>query len=113
MLQQVYTRHGKGVLKTTEEYNFIDKTDFNFFKRALIEMGIVGRVKNKTEIYAVADFEYAQAGRLNTSVEDEMCLHPIFSGEFESSKNSNGGLFIYPQKDLFDLERGRNLRVSA
>lgn len=107
-LQQVFTRHGKGVAKSLG-----DPLDYAGFKKMLIELGVVGRVRDKTELYAEAEFEYAQPGRLNLSVDDQLCLHPIFSGAFGSSKNNGEGLFVYPQKEWFDDERGRYLRVQA
>lgn len=107
-LQKVFNWHGKGVYKTLGI-----EPEFREFKRMLVEMGVVGRVRDTTDIYAEAEFEYAQPGRLNLSVDDELCLHPIFSGEFSSKHNNGDGLVVYPQKEWFDEDRGRHLRVRG
>ena len=106
-LHRIFNRHGRAIFeKAGVAYEFAD------FKTMLVEMGVVGRVRNRTGIYAEAEFEYAMPGRLSLSVDDELCLHPIFSGEFSSSKNSNNGLVVYPQKDWVEKDSSRNLRIS-
>ncbi|WP_323034962.1 P-loop ATPase, Sll1717 family [Pararhodobacter sp.] len=106
-LHRVYNRHGKVVFDKANE-----ELDFREFKTMLVEIGAVGRVKNRTGIYAESEFEYAMPGRLSLSVEDELCLHPIFSGEFSSSKNSSNGFVVYPQKEWVEGESGRSLRIT-
>lgn len=108
LLHKAFNRHAKSVYKS-EESDF----EYRDFKKMLIEMGVVGRVRSSTEIYAEAEFEYAQPGRLSVSVEDKLCLHPIFSGEFSSVKNNGSDLLVYPQKDWFERDRGRHLRVNS
>jgi hypothetical protein len=105
-LHRVYNRHGRSVFEREGV-----ELDFREFKTMLVEIGAVGRVKKRTGIYAEAEFEYAMPGRLSLSVDDELCLHPIFSGEFSSSKNSTDGLVVYPQKEWVEGDSGRNLRV--
>lgn len=107
LLHKVFNRHGKSA------GNSADSVEYYAFKRMLVEMGVIGRVRDTTGIYAEAEFEYAQPGRLNVSVDDELCLHPIFSGEFSSKKNAANGLVVYPQKEWFDKERGRYLSVDG
>lgn len=106
-LHRVFNRHGRAVFERSGL-----ATEYSEFKTMLVEMGVVGRVRNHTEIYAEAEFEYAVPGRLALSVDDELCLHPIFSGEFSSSKNNNNGLLVYPQKEWMENDSGRNLRIN-
>lgn len=106
-LHKVYNRHGK---RFFEEQN--PDSEYSDFKKMLIEMGVIGRVRKKTEIYAEAEFEYAKPGRLSVSVDDELCLHPLFSGEFSSGKNSNNGLVVYPQKEWLENDEGRVARLD-
>jgi hypothetical protein len=96
-LRRAFNRHGKAVIKAT---GF--PLEYEEFRQMLVEMGAVGRVRKVTGIYAEADFEYAQPGRLHLSVDDQLCVHPLFSGEFESSRNMDLGVVVYPQQEWFD-----------
>jgi len=88
-LHKVFTRYGK---------KQFEKDDYDEFKRMLIEIGAVGRVIGKTELYVEGQFEYTEPHKLAVSVDDELCLHPIFAGAF-SVKNGRQGLSkftVYP-----------------
>lgn len=106
-LHRVFNRHGRAVFESAGE-----AVDYSDFKAMLVEVGIIGRIKDETEIYAHSEFEYAMPGRLSLSVDDKLCLHPIFSGEFSSSKNNSNGLIVYPQRDWVESDAGRNLRIN-
>lgn len=105
-LQIVYRRRGQSTKTVHGGY-----MEFDEFKTMLVEIGAIGRVRKRGSIYAEAEFEYAQPGRLHMSVDDDLCLHPIFSGEFSSNRNDKEGLVVYPQKEWFEEESGRNLRL--
>ncbi|WP_370296396.1 P-loop ATPase, Sll1717 family [Poseidonocella sp. HB161398] len=95
-LHKVYSYHGKAAMSA------IGISDYREFKRMLVEVGAIGRASERTDIYADAEFEYAVRGRLNMSVRDELCLHPIFSGVHESSVNRNSQHYVYPHQHLLD-----------
>ncbi len=107
-LHKVFNRHGRAAEKRVGA-----EMDYTDFKTMLVEMGAIGRVRHRAGLYAESEFEYAQPGRLNLSVDDTLCLHPLFSGEFRSSKNRADTLVVYPQKEWFDSGQGRSLRVHA
>jgi hypothetical protein len=50
------------------------------FRRFLVELGIIGRVKRRNDEsgYVDADFEYSLEGRLSLSTQDECVIHPMF-----------------------------------
>jgi hypothetical protein len=78
-LHQVFTRHGKAVFGGEGMFEF---------QRMLIEIGAMGRVipGKETDVYVKGNFEYTVAHELTLSHDDELCIHPLFSGIF-----SNGG----------------------
>jgi hypothetical protein len=85
--------------------------DFAEFRKMLIEAGVIGKVINKTEKYVIALFEYTLPNRLNVTEQDELCVHPIFSGIFRA-KRSEGILPIYPYgSDPDDGEYRLNLSI--
>ena len=106
-LQGAFTKFGREQPETRGEMTFPE------FKQMCVEIGMIGRVKKFTETYAEAEFEYACSGRLSLSVKDQLCLHPIFSGTFNSSVNSEGEHVVYPQREWFTDENARNLRVTV
>ena len=104
---KVYKRHGKHLFEEQTP-----NAEYSGFKKMLIEMGVIERVRKKTAIYAEAEFECAKPGRLSISVADGLCLHPLFSGESSSGKNSNNGLVVYPQKEWLENDDGRVVRLD-
>ena len=106
-LHKVYNRHGKHLFEEQTP-----NAEYSGFKKMLIEMGVIERVRKKTAIYAEAEFECAKPGRLSISVADGLCLHPLFSGESSSGKNSNNGLVVYPQKEWLENDDGRVVRLD-
>ncbi|MFZ5961971.1 P-loop ATPase, Sll1717 family [Thalassococcus sp. BH17M4-6] len=106
-LHRVYSRFGSAVLR---EYGAFD---FHDFKEILVEIGAIGRVKNITGMYAEAEFEYAMPGRLHLATDDQLCLHPVFSGVFEASAHRTDEVFVYPQRDWFENEEQRSVWLKV
>lgn len=105
-LHKVYNFHGRSEMAST------GLSDYRDFKRMLVEVGAVGRASVREGMYADADFEYAVRGKLNLSIKDELCLHPIFSGIHESSVNRNSEYYVYPHRNLFDNDGAhRSLKI--
>lgn len=85
--------------------------DFSEFRRMLIEAGVIGKVIDKTEKYVIALFEYTLPNRLHVTEQDELCVHPIFSGIYRA-KRHEGVMPIYPYgSDPDDAEFRFNLSI--
>lgn len=95
-LHKAYNFHGKSAMAA------IGFHDYREFKRMLLEVGAIGRSGERKGLYADSEFEYAIRGKLNVSIKDELCLHPIFSGIHESSVNRESEHYVYPHQHLFD-----------
>jgi hypothetical protein len=99
-LHQVFTRHGKAVFGGEGMFEF---------QRMLIEIGALGRVipGKETDLYIKGNFEYTVAHELTFSHDDELCIHPLFSGIF-----SNGGKKkdrpVYPYGTVLEDEDYRD-----
>jgi hypothetical protein len=94
-LHQIFTRHGKAVFGGEGMFDF---------QRMLIEIGALGRVipGKETDVYIKGNFEYTVAHELTISHDDQLCIHPLFSGIF-----SNGGRKdrpVYPYGSVLDDE---------
>jgi len=98
-LHQVYTRHGKAVF---DGDNFFD------FQRMLMEMGALGRVipGKETDVYIKGNFEYTVSHELTISHDDELCIHPLFSGIFSNSGRKDRP--VYPYGSVFEDEDYRD-----
>lgn len=107
-LEKVYRERGKIIL---QEHSHIGDVSFRNFKQCLFEIGAIGKVRSKTEIYADADFEYAIPGRLHSSKDDELCLHPVFSGAYETNANRNSEHFVYPHMRLYEQVSDRPIWI--
>lgn len=108
LLEQVYREKGKKVM---QEYSHIGEVGFTQYKQVLFEIGAIGRVRDRKDIYADADFEYALPGRLYASAADELCLHPSFSGTYETNINRTSEHFVYPHLRLYENFHKRILRI--
>ena len=86
-LHQVFNRHGKAISR---------HEDFDDFLRMLIEVGVVGRVINRTDRYIEGMFEYTVPHKLVVSTEDTLCLHPAFCQVFSAIYPEKGGRVVYP-----------------
>jgi hypothetical protein len=98
-LHQVFTRHGKAVFGGEGMFEF---------QRMLIEIGALGRVipGKPTDVYIKGNFEYTVSHELTISHNDDLCVHPLFSGIF-----SNGGRKdrpVYPYGTVLDDEDYRD-----
>jgi hypothetical protein len=95
-LQEVYNRHGKAVY---------DGGTFFEFRQMLTEIGAVGKVIHGTEtnLYIKGKFRYTIGQELHISYDDELCIHPLFSGIYRS--NSEQEHPVYPEgNDLNDRD---------
>lgn len=106
-LQEIYRRKGRLIL---QEHSQTIQPDFRSFRTSLFEIGAIGRVTNRDKLYADAEFEYAMPGRLVASDTDELCLHPVFSGAYETNSNRNSKHYVYPHMNLYDSKEARDLR---
>jgi hypothetical protein len=87
-LHQVFTRHGKAVFGGEGMFEF---------QRMLIEIGALGRVipGKETDVYIKGNFEYTVAHELTISHDDQMCIHPLFSGIFGNSGRKDRPVYPY------------------
>ena len=87
-LHQVFTRHGKAVFGGEGMFEF---------QRMLIEIGALGRVipGKETDVYIKGNFEYTVSHELSMSHDDELCIHPLFSGIFGSSGRRDRPVYPY------------------
>jgi len=85
-LHKVFTRHGKGVFGGE---NFFE------FQRMLLEIGAMGKAKpgKATDVYIQGNFEYTIDHEIAISHDDELCLHPLFSGIFGEDRDDRP---VYP-----------------
>jgi hypothetical protein len=99
-LHRVFTRHGKAVFGSD---NLLE------FQRMLLEIGAIGRVISgkETDVYIKGHFEYTVAHELVLSQEDELCVHPLFSGIFGGAKNERP---VYPYGSVLDDEDYRDAK---
>ena len=97
-LHRVYTRKGKTVF---------DGENLFEFRRMLLEIGALGRVKlgKATDIYIQGNFEYTVEHEIAVSHEDELCIHPLFSGIFGSDSKDRP---VYPYGSDLDGEDYRD-----
>lgn len=98
-LHRVFTRHGKAVFGSDNLYEF---------QRMLLEIGAIGRVmpdNKKSDVYIKGNFEYTVEHELILSQEDELCIHPLFSGIFGGTKNEKP---VYPYGSVLDDEDYRD-----
>lgn len=98
-LHRVFTRHGKAVFGSD---------DLLSFQRMLLEIGAVGRVMpgSEKDLYIKGNFEYTISHQLSISQDDELCVHPLFSGIFQGG--GKGERPVYPYGSNFDDEDYRD-----
>ena len=73
------------------------------FRRLVAELGIVGKVRSKSEETGIveADFEYAMQDRLTLAHDDECVIHPMFYSKLQVERN---GWIVYPFPDHEDYQ---------
>jgi hypothetical protein len=70
-------------------------SEFPAFVQMLIDIGVIGRVVSETEFYVEAEFDYHFPGQLKIPDDEEICLHPVFSGR-NFRRRGNDKKFVYP-----------------
>ena len=92
-LHRVFTRHGKAVFGSDNLFEF---------QRMLLEIGAVGRVipGKESDVYIKGNFEYTVQHQLSLSQDDELCIHPLFSGIFQG--NGKLGRPVYPYGSVLE-----------
>ncbi len=87
-LHRVFTRHGKAAFGSDNLFDF---------QRMLLEIGAIGRVipGNEKDLYIKGNFEYTVSHQLSISQEDELCVHPLFSGIFNNSSKKERPVYPY------------------
>ena len=93
-LHKVFTWYGKGVFSGEGIFEF---------QRMLMEIGAMGRVipGKSTDVYIQGTFEYTVEHEIAISHNDEMCLHPLFSGIYGNDKQERP---VYPYGTGMDDE---------
>jgi hypothetical protein len=97
-LHRVFTRHGKAVFGSD---SLVD------FQRMLLEIGALGKVipGKESDVYIKGNFEYNFSHELILSQDDELCVHPLFSGIFHGSSKDRP---VYPYGSVLDDEDYRD-----
>jgi len=92
-LHRVFTRYGKAVFGNDNLFDF---------QRMLLEIGAIGRVipGNERGLYIKGNFEYTVSHELSISQEDELCVHPLFSGIYNSGGKQERP--VYPYGSVLD-----------
>jgi len=87
-LHRVFTRHGKAVFASDNLFDF---------QRMLLEIGAIGRVipGKEKDVYIKGNFEYTVSHQLNLGQDDELCVHPLFSGIFHGSGQQDRPVYPY------------------
>lgn len=90
-LHSKYIHHAKKYFKPKD-------LGYKEFKRMMIEIGCVGAVINKTDIYINGIFEYTMPESLQPSSKNELCLHPMFCGGIKTEALKEGEIdrVVYP-----------------
>ncbi|GAB4463049.1 MAG: hypothetical protein Kow0070_22920 [Anaerolineales bacterium] len=98
-LHRVYNRHGKGVFGGESVHDL---------RRMLQEIGAVGRVdpSKSANVYIQGDFEYNVEHEVAIAPQDEMCLHPLFSGIYRGNQKERP---VYPTGCRPDDEAGEDM----
>ncbi len=98
-LHRVFTRHGKAVFGSDNLFDF---------QRMLLEIGAIGRVipGKEKDVYIKGNFEYTVSHQLSLGQDDELCVHPLFSGIFRGSIQQDRP--VYPYGSILDDEDYRN-----
>jgi hypothetical protein len=87
-LHRVFTRYGKAVFGSDNLFEF---------QRMLLEIGAIGRVipGKERDLYIKGNFEYTVSSQLSLSQDDELCVHPLFSGIYRGSGKQERPVYPY------------------
>ncbi|RJP52806.1 MAG: hypothetical protein C4583_06065 [Anaerolineaceae bacterium] len=99
-LRQVFNRHGKVVFNGGE---------FFAFQQMLIEIGAIGRVVSdiNSDLYIKGKFKYTVGHELTIGNDDNLCIHPLFSGIYSSDGRRERP--VYPDGSGLDDQDYRNI----
>jgi hypothetical protein len=99
-LHTVFNQHGRAVFNGGE---FVD------FHQMLAEIGAVGRVipGAESDLYIKAKFKYTVGHQLTFSYEDDLCIHPLFSGIYRG--DGKKGRPVYPDGSGLEDQDYRNI----
>jgi len=63
----------------------------------LLEIGAIGKVipGSDKDLYIKGNFEYTISHQLSISQDDELCVHPLFSGIFEGTEKQERPVYPY------------------
>jgi hypothetical protein len=63
----------------------------------LVEIGAIGRVikGRETDLYIKGSFEYIVSHELALGQDDELCVHPLFSGIYRGSGQKDRPVYPY------------------
>ncbi len=124
-LHRAFNQVGKGALKRAnqkiEEARMLQpiqyygahvmpepNPDYQDFKAMLVEIGCIGRLLDETERYHQAEFEYTAPNRLGLSDDDDICVHPLFSGVYQSRPDAEiDRRAVYPYGTDLEDDRPR------
>jgi hypothetical protein len=73
----------------------------------LVEVGAIGKVSAKSDLYITGKFQYAIGHELNVSYDDDLCVHPLFSGIYDSGNGEKRP--IYPEGNGLDDRDSGNM----
>lgn len=87
-LHRVFTRHGKAEFGSDNLFDF---------QRMLLEIGAIGRVipGKETDVYVKGNFEYTVSHQISLSQDDELCVHPLFSGIYRGGGKQERPVYPY------------------
>ena len=94
MLHRAFNQHGQKVKKRLKSGD--DELDYPHFKKMLMEVGAIGRFQAETDVYYEAEYAYTVPADLVVSLEDDLCLHPIFSSVYRGGGNGSDSKPVYP-----------------
>jgi hypothetical protein len=73
----------------------------------LLEIGAIGRVMpgKEKDVYIKGNFEYTVSHEITLGQEDELCVHPLFSGIFQGNGRERP---VYPYGSILEDEDYRD-----
>jgi hypothetical protein len=75
------------------------------FRKLVVELGIVGRVRQINELagFIEADFEYATGNRISITEEDECVIHPMFYEKLHIAVDHSSRVYPFPDHEEFQV----------
>jgi hypothetical protein len=71
--------------------------EFSDFRKMLLEIGAIGKCVDRTDRYIEGEFQYTLPSKLSISVEEELCVHPMFMRVFSGSRGRQSGPVVLPR----------------